>query len=134
MSQFDSGTSESPRPPCPRTRASDARLDAGRLRQHRARCHADRARSVRLLRLVAAQERPADTEFGTNLAPPAFVARGRNRIMPHADMSFREAAEQCRRLAALATDPVEKLELQHLADVWLRLAQLADLPRTETLH
>ena len=54
--------------------------------------------------------------------------------MPHADMNLREVAEKCRRLAALATDPVEKLELQHLADVWLGLAQLADLPRTETLH
>ena len=40
--------------------------------------------------------------------------------MPHADMSFREAAEQCRRLASLATDPVEKQQRQ-----WLRLAQVA---------
>ena len=54
--------------------------------------------------------------------------------MPHADLSFREAAEQCRRLAALTTDPVEKLELQHLAEVWLKLAQLACLSRTATLH
>jgi hypothetical protein len=64
----------------------------------------------------------------------AFVARGRNRIMPHADRKFREAAERCRRLAALAADPVDKLELQHLADVWLKLAQLPGLSRTATLH
>ena len=84
--------------------------------------------------MAGTQEKPADIGLGTNLAAPAFVARGRDRIMPHADMNLREVAEKCRRLAALATDPVEKLELQHLADVWLGLAQLADLPRTETLH
>jgi hypothetical protein len=54
--------------------------------------------------------------------------------MPHADRKFREAAERCRRLAALAADPVDKLELQHLADVWLKLAQLPGLSRTATLH
>jgi len=44
--------------------------------------------------------------------------------MPHAD-SFRAAAEECRRLAAKTTDPVEKQELQRTADQWLRLAQVA---------
>ena len=45
--------------------------------------------------------------------------------MPHTDMSFREAAEECRCLAAKATDPVEKQKLHQIADQWLRLAQLA---------
>jgi hypothetical protein len=40
-------------------------------------------------------------------------------------MSFREAAEECRRLAAKATDPVEKQALHQIADQWLRLAQVA---------
>ena len=45
--------------------------------------------------------------------------------MPDTDMSFRAAAEECRRLAARTTDPVEKQELQRIADQWLKLAQLA---------
>jgi hypothetical protein len=44
--------------------------------------------------------------------------------MPQTDMSFRAAAEECRRLAAKTTDPVEKQELQRVADQWLMLAQL----------
>jgi hypothetical protein len=44
--------------------------------------------------------------------------------MPHAD-SFRAAAEECRRLASKTTDPVEKQELQRIADQWLKLAQVA---------
>ena len=45
--------------------------------------------------------------------------------MTEADMSFRAAAEEWRRLAAKTTDPVEKQELQRIADQWLRLAQVA---------
>lgn len=45
--------------------------------------------------------------------------------MDQADKSFRAAAEECRRLAAKTTSPVEKQELQRIADSWLRLAQLA---------
>jgi hypothetical protein len=41
------------------------------------------------------------------------------------DAEFRAAAEECRRLAARTTDPVEKQELQRSADEWLWLAQLA---------
>jgi hypothetical protein len=37
--------------------------------------------------------------------------------------SCREAAEHCRRLAAKEINPVEKHELQRIADEWLRLAQ-----------
>jgi hypothetical protein len=48
-----------------------------------------------------------------------------DRTVPHTDMSFREAAEECRRLAAKATDPVEKQALHQIADQWLRLAQVA---------
>jgi hypothetical protein len=44
---------------------------------------------------------------------------------PNADMSFRAAAEECRRLAATATDPVERQELNRAADHWLKLAQVA---------
>jgi hypothetical protein len=50
--------------------------------------------------------------------------------MPHAD-SFRAAAEECRRLAAKTTDPVEKQELQRTADQWLRLAQVAGVAGAE---
>jgi hypothetical protein len=39
------------------------------------------------------------------------------------DTEFRAAAEECRRLAARTTDPVEKQELQRIADEWLWLAQ-----------
>jgi len=35
----------------------------------------------------------------------------------------REAAEHSRRLAAKEVNPVEKHDLQHTADEWLRLAQ-----------
>jgi len=43
--------------------------------------------------------------------------------MTPADLaSYREAAERCRRLAAEATDPVEKQELLHIADGWLALS------------
>jgi len=41
------------------------------------------------------------------------------------DAEFRAAAEECRRLAARTTDPVEKQELHRIADEWLWLAQLA---------
>jgi hypothetical protein len=41
------------------------------------------------------------------------------------DTEFRAAAEECRRLAARTIDPVEKRELQRIADEWLWLAQLA---------
>ena len=55
--------------------------------------------------------------------------------MIQADMSFRAAAEECRRLAAKTADPVEKQELQRIADQWLKLAQLAGVaqehPRLE---
>ena len=45
--------------------------------------------------------------------------------MTEADMSFRAAAEECRRLAAKTTNPVEKQELQRIADQWLKLPQAA---------
>jgi hypothetical protein len=35
--------------------------------------------------------------------------------------SCREVAEQCRRLAAEASDPIEKQELLYIADGWLTL-------------
>jgi hypothetical protein len=41
------------------------------------------------------------------------------------DAEFRAGAEECRRLAARTIDPVEKQELQRIADGWLWLAQLA---------
>jgi hypothetical protein len=41
------------------------------------------------------------------------------------DAEFWAAAEECRRLAARTIDPVEKQELQRIADEWLWLAQLA---------
>jgi hypothetical protein len=44
--------------------------------------------------------------------------------MTHADTaSCREAAGRCRRLAAEANDPLEKQELQNIADGWLTLPQ-----------
>jgi hypothetical protein len=48
-----------------------------------------------------------------------------DRVMTQADMSFRAAAEECRRLAAKTIDPVERQELQRIADQWLKLAQVA---------
>ena len=51
--------------------------------------------------------------------------------MIEADMSFRAAAEECRRLAAKTTDPVEKQELQRIADQWLKLAQAAGVAPKE---
>jgi hypothetical protein len=51
--------------------------------------------------------------------------------MPDTDMSFRAAAEECRRLAAKTIDPVEKQELQRIADHWLRLAQVAGAARND---
>ena len=43
-------------------------------------------------------------------------------MMIDADIdSCREAAEECRRLAAEATDPIEKQELLYIADGWLTL-------------
>ena len=51
--------------------------------------------------------------------------------MPNPDMSFREAAEECRRLAARTIDPVEKQELQRIADHWLRLAQVAGVAKDD---
>ena len=56
-------------------------------------------------------------------------------MIDHPSMSFRAAAEECRRLAAKTTDPVEKQELHRVADQWLSLAQVADVrgvsPRNE---
>jgi hypothetical protein len=53
--------------------------------------------------------------------------------MSHADeMGFRGAAEECRRLAAKTTDPVEKQDLNHIADQWLRLALLAGVAVNKT--
>jgi hypothetical protein len=43
--------------------------------------------------------------------------------MIQAKKSFRAAAEECRRLAARTSE--EKHELQHIADQWPRLAQVA---------
>ena len=51
--------------------------------------------------------------------------------MPNTDMSFRAAAEECRRLAAKTIDPIEKQELQRVADQWLRLAQVAGMAKDE---
>jgi hypothetical protein len=48
-------------------------------------------------------------------------------MMPDSDLSFREAAEECRRLAAKTIDPVKKQELQRIADQWLKLAQVAGM-------
>jgi len=42
--------------------------------------------------------------------------------------SCREAAEHCRRLAAKEVNPVEKHELQRIADEWLILAQTSSRP------
>jgi hypothetical protein len=53
--------------------------------------------------------------------------------MPDSDMSFRAAAEECRRLAAKTIDPVERQKLQRTADEWLRLAQVAGLASDESL-
>ena len=50
--------------------------------------------------------------------------------MRHADLSVRQAAEGCRslrRLAARAIDPVEKLQLNHIARRWLKLAQVVEV-------
>jgi len=44
--------------------------------------------------------------------------------MHEADKNFRAAADECRRLAARTTDPVERQELHRIADQWLMLAQL----------
>ena len=51
--------------------------------------------------------------------------------MPETDLSFRAAAEECRRLAPRTTDPIEKQELQRIADHWLRLAQVAGVAKDE---
>ena len=37
--------------------------------------------------------------------------------------SCHEAAEECRRLAAEVTDPIEKQELLHIAEEWLALPE-----------
>jgi len=43
-------------------------------------------------------------------------------MISHADIpSSREAAEQCRSLAAEVADPLEKQELLYIADGWLTL-------------
>jgi len=49
------------------------------------------------------------------------------------DAEFRAAAEECRRLAARTTDPVEKQELHRIADEWLWLAQLAGATSEKSL-
>jgi hypothetical protein len=49
------------------------------------------------------------------------------------DAEFRAAAEECRRLAARTIDPVEKQELQRIADEWLWLAQLAGATHQRSL-
>jgi hypothetical protein len=49
--------------------------------------------------------------------------------MTEPGISFRAAAEECRRLAAKTIDPVEKHELQHIADQWLKLAQVAGVSK-----
>ena len=54
--------------------------------------------------------------------------------MDEADISFRAAAEECRRLAAKTTDAVEKQELQRIADQWLKLAQVAGVTAKKTLE
>lgn len=55
--------------------------------------------------------------------------------MVQADLSFRAAAEECRRLAAKTANSIEKQELQRIADQWLKLAQVAGVaqehPRLE---
>jgi hypothetical protein len=48
-----------------------------------------------------------------------------DRSKTHDDASFRACAEECRRLAARATDPVERQQLHQVADHWLKLAQVA---------
>ena len=53
--------------------------------------------------------------------------------MSDSDMSFRAAAEECRRLATKTIDPVERQELQQAADQWLKLAQVAGLRLDESL-
>ena len=45
--------------------------------------------------------------------------------MPNTDKSFRAAADECRRLAAKATGPVERQELNRVAEQWLKLTQAA---------
>jgi hypothetical protein len=46
------------------------------------------------------------------------------RVMTPADIdSCHEVAEECRRLAAEVTDPIEKQELLHIADEWLALPE-----------
>lgn len=53
--------------------------------------------------------------------------------MSHADeMGFRGAAEECRRLAAKTNDPIEKQELNHIADQWLRIALLSGVAVNKT--
>lgn len=42
-----------------------------------------------------------------------------------AELSFHAAAEECRRLAAKAIDPIERQQLHRAADQWLKLAQFA---------
>ena len=44
--------------------------------------------------------------------------------MHEADKNFRAASDECRRLAARTTDPLERQELQRIADQWMMLAQL----------
>ena len=53
--------------------------------------------------------------------------------MSYSEKTFREVAEECRRLAARTIDPVERQELQQIADEWLRLAQVAGFPFPERL-
>ena len=45
--------------------------------------------------------------------------------MSDKDLSFRAAAEECRRRAAKTTNPVDKQDLHRIADQWLRLSQAA---------
>jgi hypothetical protein len=69
------------------------------------------------------QEQPTHSLRNDN-SRPGFTRHG-GRTQPNADMSFRAAAEECRRLAARATDPVKRRRLNHTADQWLKLAQFA---------
>jgi len=43
--------------------------------------------------------------------------------MTDAEASFRQAVEECRRLATEVSDPSEKQELLQIADGWLTLPQ-----------
>jgi hypothetical protein len=54
--------------------------------------------------------------------------------MRQENFSFLKAAEQCLRLAAKEVDPVERRELLHIADGWLKLAQERAMARRRNLQ